>query len=208
MWTAPSHYNCRWASAATSPQHVYASEYHKEDFFNYNQRLGAKGIDFGAMVPGLCPRVPRRANLGYEKPTRAFRRWCSTWRTAINRGFDSFELMEHHNDMRAMLLTPFPSERPSFYMLNVGETHYPYAPRRGFPFDGPRISGVNGVFRKMNAEIEGKEGQEDRFKESFQFFDQDRLDQLRARQIDTVRYLDEVFTESFTTWCPRTPISS
>ena len=35
------------------------------------------------------------------------------------------------------------------------------------------------------------------FKEEFQFFDQDKLDQLRERQIDTVRYLDGVFEQLY-----------
>src|SRR3954467_12581827 len=43
-WTAPSHYNLLTGLLPhTSPEHVYASEYYKEDFFNYNKRLGAKG---------------------------------------------------------------------------------------------------------------------------------------------------------------------
>ena len=41
--------------------------------------------------------------------------------------------MPVHNDMAAMLDTiSFEDGRPSFWLLNVGETHYPYAlPRRG-----------------------------------------------------------------------------
>ena len=34
--------------------------------------------------------------------------------------------MDHHNDMRAMV-KEIPEDKPSFYLLNVGETHYPYA---------------------------------------------------------------------------------
>ena len=58
----------------------------------------------------------------------------------------------------------------------------------------PRISGVNGVFRKMNDQIDEDDPN---FKEEFQFFDQDKLDQLRERQIDTVRYLDGVFEQLY-----------
>src|SRR5262247_3232234 len=48
-WTAPSHYNLLTGLLPhTSPEHVYASEYYKEDFFNFNRRLGASGIDFAA----------------------------------------------------------------------------------------------------------------------------------------------------------------
>ncbi|HHK41672.1 MAG TPA: metalloenzyme, partial [Planctomycetaceae bacterium] len=61
------------------------------------------------------------------------------------------------------------------------------------------ISGVNGVFKKMNEQLEGTDDKDDeRFKETFQFFDQEKLDQLRERQIDTVRYLDqEVFPKLY-----------
>jgi glucan phosphoethanolaminetransferase (alkaline phosphatase superfamily) len=62
----------------------------------------------------------------------------------------------------------------------------------------PRISGVNGVFKKMATQIADKADKaEEKFKEDFQFFDQDKLDQLRARQVDTVRYLDGVFEELY-----------
>ena len=62
----------------------------------------------------------------------------------------------------------------------------------------PRISGVNGVFRKMNDQIAASE-EDSKFKEDFQFFDQDKLDQLKERQIDTVRYLDGVFEQLYDT---------
>ncbi len=206
-WTAPSHYNLLTGLLPhTSPQHVYASEYYKEDFFHYNDRLGAKGIDFGAMVPGLWFPEFLQNKLGYQTHARVSLPVLNP-RTAINRGFDSFDLMERHNDMRAMLPTmKFDSDRPSFYMLNVGETHYPYALPDEDSSEWPRISGVNGVFRKMNAQLEGKGEGDDRFKEEFQFFDQDRLDQLRERQIHTVRYLDGVFEELFDLVPPNTHI--
>ncbi|MBM3976330.1 MAG: metalloenzyme, partial [Planctomycetes bacterium] len=53
-WTAPSHYNLLTGLLPhTSPEQVYASEYYKDDFLNYNKRLGAKAIEFSSMVPGL-----------------------------------------------------------------------------------------------------------------------------------------------------------
>src|SRR5262245_7218980 len=66
-WTAPSHYNLLTGLLPhTSPTNVYASEYYKEDFFNFNRRLGAQGIDFAAMVPGLWMPEFLRNNLGYS----------------------------------------------------------------------------------------------------------------------------------------------
>ncbi|QDU65834.1 sulfatase-like hydrolase/transferase [Engelhardtia mirabilis] len=196
-WTAPSHYNLLTGLFPhTSPQHVYASEYYKEDFYNYNARLGAgsKKIDFGEMVPGLWLPEFLRNKMGYHTGARVSLPVLNP-KTGVNRFFDSFQLMDSHNDMAAMLPTlKFDSERPSFYMLNVGETHYPYAKPNEDSSMWPRISGVNGVFKKMNAQIDENDPD---FKEEFQFFDQDKMDQLKERQIDTVRYLDGVFEQLY-----------
>ncbi len=194
-WTAPSHYNLLTGLLPhTSPQNVYASEYYKEDFFNFNRRLGATGIDFAAMVPGLWMPEFLRNTLGYTTHARVSLPVLNP-RTGVNRSFDSFQLMDKHNDMRSMLPTlKFSAERPSFYLLNVGETHYPYAKPDEDSSMWPRISGVNGVFKKMG---EQKDAANPGFKEDFQFFDQDKLDQLRARQVETVRYLDGVFEQLY-----------
>lgn len=202
-WTAPSHYNLLMGLLPhTSPENVYASEYYKEDFYNYNDRLGSKGtdIDFGAMVPGLWLPQFLQTKLGYDTHARVSLPVLNP-KTGINRGFDTFELMDSHNDMRAMLPTmKFGGARPHFYMLNVGETHYPYAKPDEDSSMWPRISGVNGVFKKMNDQIADKSDKaNEKFKEDFKFFDQDKLDQLQARQVDTVRYLDGVFEELYDT---------
>ena len=194
-WTAPSHYNLLTGLLPhTSPEHVYASEYYKEDFFNYNTRLGAKGIEFAKMVPSLWLPTLLRNTLGYETHARVSLPVLNP-KTGINRDFDSFELMESHNDMRAMLPTmKFDANRPSFYLLNVGETHYPYAKPNEDSSMWPRISGVNGVFKKLDENVDESGAL---IKDETQFFDQDKLDQLRERQVDTVRYLDGVFEELY-----------
>jgi arylsulfatase A-like enzyme len=179
----------------TTPPNVYASEYYKEDFYNYNKRLGAKGIEFAKMVPGLWFPGLLRNTLGYSTHARVSLPVLNP-KTGINRDFDSFELMDSHNDMAAMLPTmKFDGDRPCFYLLNVGETHYPYAKPQEDSSMWPRISGVNGVFKKMGEQVGDSE--DPNFKEEFQFFDQDKLDQLRERQIDTVRYLDGVFEQLY-----------
>src|SRR6185436_14121237 len=181
--------------AHTLPAQVYASVYCKEDLFNLNRRLAAKGIDFAAMVPGLWMPEFLRNNLGYSTHARVSLPVLNP-KTGVNRSFDSFQLMDKNNDMRSMLPTmKFSSERPSFYLLNVGETHYPYAKPDEDSSMWPRISGVNGVFKKLNEEV--GDPNNPNFKETFQFFDQEKMDQLRARQIDTVRYLDDVFAELY-----------
>ena len=190
-WTAPSHYNLLTGLLPhSSPEQVYASEYYKEDFFNYNTRLAADGIEFAKMVPGLWLPEFLRGTLGYQTHARVSLPVLNE-RTGINRFFDSFKLMDKHNDMASMLPTmKFPTDRPAFYMLNVGETHYPYALPDEDASMWPRISGVNGVFKAMDKSVDA---QGNLIKDTTAFFDQDKLDQLRERQINTVRYLDGVF---------------
>lgn len=194
-WTAPSHYNLLTGLLPhTSPANVYASEYYKEDFFNYNTRLGAKGIEFSKMVPGLWLPELLRNTLGYSTHARVSLPVLNP-KTGINRAFDSFQLMDSHNDMRSMLPTmKFETDRPAFYLLNVGETHYPYAKPDEDSSMWPRISGVNGVFKKLDSEVDE---QGNLIKSQEAFFDQQKMDQLRERQIDTVRYLEGVFEELY-----------
>ena len=46
-WTAPSHYNLLMGLLPhTSPPEVYASEYYKQDFLRYSERLGLPDIEF------------------------------------------------------------------------------------------------------------------------------------------------------------------
>ena len=199
-WTAPSHYNLLTGLLPhTTPPNVYASEYYKEDFFNYNARLGAKDVDFAKMVPALWFPGFLRNTLGYRTNARVSLPVLNP-KTGINRDFDSFQLMDKHNDMASILPTlTFTTERPSFYMLNVGETHYPYAKPDEDSSMWPRISGVNGVFKKMG---EAVDAQGNLVKDDTAFFDDDKMRQLHERQVDTVRYLDTVF-EKLYDLCPK-----
>ena len=98
--------------------------------------------------------------------------------------------MDKHNDMAAILDTlTFDDDRPSFYMLNVGETHYPFVTPDQDPSEWPRISGVHGVFKHLDKSLKG--GKLIKDKDAPKFFDQEKLDRLREMQIHTVRYLDE-----------------
>ena len=109
--------------------------------------------------------------------------------TPINRDFDTYELMPKHNDMSAMLnQMSFDAERPSFYMLNVGETHYPYSLPDEDPSMWPRLSGVHGVFKHLDDEQPSDEPA---------FFNDDVLAELRERQVVALRYLDGVMARLF-----------
>ncbi|HEV2075528.1 MAG TPA: sulfatase-like hydrolase/transferase [Thermoleophilaceae bacterium] len=190
-WTAPSHYNLLMGLLPhTSPAGVYASEYYKQDFLRYSERLGVEGVEFKALLPSIFVPTYLKRSLGYV--TRAMVSMpVLNPHTAINRDFDSYELMPTHNDMAAMVeRLEFEEERPTFHLLNVGETHYPYALPDEDPSRWPRISGVHGVFRRL-----GGEGEDDT--EPTEFFDSTALRQLQDRQVGAVEYLDGVFAHLF-----------
>ncbi|MCK4807399.1 MAG: hypothetical protein KAT09_07120, partial [Candidatus Aegiribacteria sp.] len=65
-WTAPSHYNILMGLMPhISPRNVFASEYYKKDFLRFNERLGAKGVEFKSLVPRLYLPDFLRSSLGY-----------------------------------------------------------------------------------------------------------------------------------------------
>lgn len=195
-WTAPSHYNLLMGLLPhTSPAQVYASDYYKQDFLRFNERFGASGVEFASFVPHLFMPTYLRQTLGYSTHAMVSLPVLNP-KTAINRDFDTFKLMDKHNDMNAMLdEMTFSTERPSFYLLNVGETHYPYARPTEPKNEWPRLSGVHGVFKHLDDAVVDGHLRSDAQTEPF--FDQEKLDQLRARQIDTVQYLDGVFARLY-----------
>src|SRR6266700_1511417 len=155
-WTAPSHYNLLSGLLPHSnPTNVFASEYYKKDFLKYNERLGIEGVGFKSLIPKLYFPAFLKESLGYRTHAMVSLPVLNP-RTILNHGFDTFQLMEHHNDMRAMVQQMrFPEDAPSFYLLNVGETHYPYVLHDEPPEEWPRISGVHGVFKHLDDQVVG-----------------------------------------------------
>jgi hypothetical protein len=203
-WTAPSHYNLLMGLLPhASPPRVYASEYYKRDLARYTERLGVEDVGFKRLLPSLwLPTLLK--TLGYRTHAMVSLPVLNP-ATPLNRDFDTFTLMPTHNDMAAMLdrLT-FDAAHPSFYLLNVGETHYPFALPSEDPTAWPRISGVHGVFQHLDAQMVGGALVES---EPLPELDQAQLDHLRRRQIDTVRYLDGVFARLFDLVPPDTYIT-
>ena len=182
-WTAPSHLNLLMGLLPhTSPSEVYASEYYKRDFLRYSERLGVADMEFKKLLPSIFLPTYLRHALGFRTHARVSMPVLNKF-TVINRDFDSYELMPSHNDMAAMVEeVHFDPERPSFWLLNVGETHYPYAKPGDDTSDLPHISGVHGVFKKLDAGG-GETGD---------FFGAARLKELHERQIAVLEYLDGV----------------
>jgi hypothetical protein len=193
-WTSPSHYNLLIGLMPhSSPKHVYASEYYKKDFLQFNERLGCQDIEFKSIVPKMYLPTFLRDKMGYRTHAMVSLPVLNP-KTILNNGFDSYQLMEKHNDMRAMVRQmTFSAEQPSFYLLNVGETHYPYALADEPPDQWPRISGVHGVFKHLDDEVVGGK----LLVRKEKFFNNAKLEELRARQIAAVKHLDRVVEELF-----------
>jgi hypothetical protein len=203
-WTAPSHFNLLMGLLPhSSPKGVYASEYYKRDFLKYNERFGCADFEFKSLVPRMYLPTFLQERLGYATHALVSMPVLNP-KTILNTGFDSFKLMEHHNDMRAIVREmEFSGDRPSFYLLNVGETHYPYALPGEPPETWPKISGLHGVFQHLDEEIVGGQLVDS----PREFFDLAKLRMLQDRQIEAVRHVDRVAEELFDLAPPNTYIT-
>jgi len=201
-WTAPSHYNLLMGLLPhTNPQHVYASEYYKQDLARYAERLGVPGVEFKRLLPSIYLPTYLRATLGYRTGALVSMPVLNR-HTPINRDFDVYESMPKHNDFPAMVQRlRFDGDRPWFWLLNVGETHYPYALPDEDPSEWPRISGVHGVFEHLDESMVGGRLV---VAEGGDFFDTDQLNRLRGRQVRAATFTDDVLEALFDSVPPRT----
>lgn len=181
-WTAPSHYNLLSGLLPhESPPQVYASEVYRSAFEEHGRRLGVD-LDFEQMLPGLWLPGFLKWGLGYRTGALVSLPVLNP-STGINRDFDHYELMAAHNDFGAMLdQLWFDNHRPSFWLLNLGETHYPYVPAGVDPGPLPHLSGLHGAVRDL-----GDGGAPP------PWFDEATLRSLHQRQVDAVSAVDRLF---------------
>ena len=191
-WTLPSHaVYMMGVSPHKSPKYVYASEVYKKDFQMWSVRLGIPDISFRGFVPQLSLAAFLKQQ-GY-KTNALVSLPVLNQTTCLNRHYDRYELMEHHNDFNAMLdALKFDPEQPSFYIMNVGETHYPYTLVGEKAEDLPILHGVHGVFKHMDDESD--EASSDKFK---QLFTGDRMAALQDKQRKNVEFLDSLFEKLY-----------
>lgn len=186
-WTAPSHHSIFMGQVAhQSPTRVLASEVYKKDFSLWVDRIGLPDLSFKNFVPELSlARVLQKH--GYRTSGRVSMPVLNP-ATGFNRFFDDYRLMKNHNDFRGMVdEIDFSSAQPSYWFLNLGETHYPYMLMQN---DLPIISGVHGVVKGMDAAISHSGDLPD---DKPSFFSQKEMTGLHEQQIKCVEYVDEVF---------------
>jgi len=197
-WTVPSHtVYMMGASPHKNPRGVFASEVYKKDFINWGVRTGIPDISFKGFVPQLSlpyflKQQGYRTNALVSMPVL-------NQTTNINNHFDRFQLMKNHNDFSAMIdELEFSSDQPSFYLMNTGETHYPYT-LPGESNDLPIIHGMHGVFKRMDEFAVSEDAKEKALKGEEQWFDQAMMDALKDKQRANIEYLDTLFEKLFDT---------
>lgn len=198
-WTAPAHFNLLMGMLPhPAPRHVVASHYYQQSLRRFQGRLGFPGLSFTGMLPRLWLPDYLREKVGYR--TQAFVSLpVLNPATPLAVGFDHYQKMDRHNDLRAIVdELAFDLQRPTFTLINTGETHYPYAPASEPPDLWPRIHGVHGVFKQMAAGVPLHRSQAPRA------FDQERLDALRQRQIDVITDVDDAIGMLFDALPPST----
>lgn len=190
-WTPPAHFNLLMGLLPhPSPRNVFASDYYKRGYREFEQRLGCDEVDFEKMLPHLFLPTYLRHKLGYETHARVSLPVLNP-STPINRDFDTFQLMDRHNDFEAMIDSlRFDADRPSFHLLNLGETHFPYATAEEDPSCWPRIHGPEGVYQDLDPVVQGQVLQQ---QDAPRLFDAGRLESLRQRQVRAVGAVDRAF---------------
>lgn len=182
-WTSPSHYAYLMGMIPhQSPKGVFASEVYKQEFSRWVDRLEIEGMSFKSFVPQLSlPKVLQEN--GYTTVARVSMPVLNNF-TSINRYFDDYKLMSNHNDFAGMIEEiEFSETEPTFYFLNLGEAHYPYMLD---PATMPHISGVHGVFKRMDdSMLEGAANAD-----SDRFFDDEQMKNLHQQQVRCVEYID------------------
>lgn len=184
-WTSPSHFNLLMGLLPhPAPQGVFASTWYQQDLARWQQRLGLAEMSFSAMLPSLWLPTLLREGLGYRTGALVSMPVLNP-ATPLNLGFDRYEQAPRHNDLDALIdRMDFDPDRPSFWLLNTGEAHYPYALPEEPESSWPVLHGVGGVFRRLSA------GQPLHRDEGAAFFDAERLEALRQRQVRAAAHLD------------------
>jgi len=200
-WTSPSHYTFLMGMVPhSSPKGVFASNVYRDEFIQWGQRINMPDVEFKKFVPQLSlPHFLKTA--GYHTEG-----WVSlpvlNPMTSMSQHFDKYELAPSHNDIREIFgKLEFRDDKPSFFFINTGETHYPYLLPGETANDLPHISGVHGVFKHLDdflknpsEFLEGKKEDE--------FFSPAQFQAFYDKQVVCVEHLDAAVGE-FLERCPK-----
>lgn len=187
-WTAPSH--CAYMMGLVphkSQPHVYSSDVYKEDFRRWTDRLEIPRLQIETFLPEQSlPAMPRKQ--GDRNFARVSMPVLNPF-TGVNRAFDDYRLMQNLNNFASMVKEiAFSDTQPSFWFLNLGETHLPLHAegRRAAAYLWP-ARGDQGAGQGAGC----RGGQVDRKEKSLEeFFSDSVMRGLHEQQIACVEYLD------------------
>lgn len=185
-WTGPAHYNLLMGLLPhDAGPGSFAAAWHGAELSAWGRRLGRDDLGLPALGPALWLPSALRERCGYH--TQAF-----VSMPALNPavplavGFDTYTAMPRHNDVHAIFdALSFPLDRPSFTLINTGETHYPYATAEEGAASWPRLPGVHGLFGRL---ADGRALAE---AEAPAFFSSAHLRELQARQVRAASAMDD-----------------
>jgi arylsulfatase A-like enzyme len=181
-WTSPSHFvYLMGMTPHANPIGVFASEVYHADYRSWGPRLGMGEIAMKEFVPQFW--LPGFLKLrGYATHAMVSMPIINP-KTVLSRDFDSYRLMERHDDFGAIIdAVAFSPARPSFYFLNLGEAHYPYMiPQTELP---PLI-GDGGVIRRRGEVVPGVGAGE-------AYYDAAHLKRFREGQVAAIERVDRL----------------
>ncbi|MEC8422309.1 MAG: sulfatase-like hydrolase/transferase [Myxococcota bacterium] len=184
-WTAPAHFNLLMGLLPhTGPTRTLASRVYGETFREHRHRLGVPEMSFARMLPSMWMPTTLRRGLGYATGARVSLPVLNP-ETPLSLDFDDYAQARAHNDLDALVADiRFDGGRPWFWLLNTGETHYPYAAAGRDAAPLPHLPGLHGVFRRLAA------GTPLREEDMPDLFRPETLAALRERQVQAVRDVD------------------
>lgn len=185
-WTGPSHYAFLTGLVPhRNESGIVASDVYRHEFSAWAGRLGVAKLDYTQFLPELS-LVKVLNESGYRTIARVSLPVLNHT-TMISSHFHDYRLMDDHDDFQGMIdEMRFESERPRFYLFNVGVTHYPYMLRDS---SLPRISGVHGVLKGLAASSTYLQGTRS--------FDRETMSRLHQQQVHCVEYADSLLPQLF-----------
>lgn len=141
-WTAPSHLALFQGLPPYTDRGAPAWQQYRADLAQWGRWL-----DLDLPLDGLAPSLWLPEWLGRHGVAAGFVSSlpCVGPGTAFSRGWASHQDAPRHDDLYAALCCTRWDGGPWAWVVNTGETHYPYSVRGVGPEGLPRVPGVNGV---------------------------------------------------------------
>jgi hypothetical protein len=187
-WTPPSHYAMLLGMLPHQGRPgLFASVEHQRELLSWSQRIGVEpaSLELGGFLPRLSLPMFLRS-LGYRCEAYVSMPVLNPY-TMIAVDFDRFELMPSHNHFAGIIERVRFSEQPTFFLLNVGETHYPYTLHAESSAGMPHLAGLHGVIKRGLAGVGSEADAERAFAE---WCTEARMRQLWEKQIACIEHLD------------------